>query len=105
MRKLLAVVALSNAVPAIGLPVGRGADPTDTVSLKDLPDFHRRGYQVDPYIAAAAKIQAMGEEKGPRMLMDLANDQEHGEKAIVLCRMLFVPRPHCDFRRPLIGAP
>jgi tetratricopeptide (TPR) repeat protein len=76
------------------------------VALKDLPDFQidPYHYKVDPYIAAAATIQAAGEDKAGKLLLALAKDQDDGEKVIVLCRMLFTAKPKAEFRRPFIGA-
>lgn len=106
MKKLLALLMV--AVIGIGLyPTLRHATAGEegSISLKDLPDFYRGGreYKVDPYIAAAAKLQAAGKVKAQELLLELAKDKEHGQKVIVLCRMLFTAKASGEFRRPAIG--
>ena len=71
-------------------------------------------YRVDPYIAAAAQLQALGKEEALRQLGDFAlrhgqdlaahNSVWRGEPLYVLCRMLFVPREGIAFRAPYLGA-
>jgi hypothetical protein len=69
----------------------------------DLPSFHAyETYRVDPYIKAAAKIQAMGKEKAGQRLLEMAKESH---TAIILARMLFSAKPDKQFRRPALGAP
>src|SRR5205807_5618959 len=79
----------------------------DGFLLKDLPGFVLGGssYKADPYIEAAVKLQAVGEEKAGWLLSELAEDPEHGDKVIVLCRMLFTAGPKAEFRRPGLRGP
>jgi hypothetical protein len=77
---------------------------TEKVSLKDLPDYQTAAYRVDPYIQAAAMLQASGKDKASATLLKLARDREVDHQVIVLCRMLFVRKAKGGFRRPLIGA-
>jgi len=61
---------------------------------------------VDPYLAAAAKFQAVGKEKAVAILRAAANDPKvENEVVIVLCRLLFTAKPKGEFRRPMIGRP
>ncbi|MFO0969630.1 MAG: hypothetical protein U0793_29070 [Gemmataceae bacterium] len=100
---LLAMTASVFSGPSAGATAGRDVEG---LSLKDLPEFNgARAYKVDPYIAVAAKLQPMGKQKGSRILAELAKDADHGDKVIVLCRMLFTAKPKGEFRRPLLGGP
>jgi hypothetical protein len=76
--------------------------PPARFSLKELPDPYRgeSKYKVDPYIAAAAKLQAAGRDKA------IATLHQGGrlDSAIVLSRMLFTAKPNKEFRRPMLGA-
>jgi hypothetical protein len=74
------------------------------VSLADLPaSFAYLAYRCDPYIRAAATLQAEGHKRACDSLSALAKDAEGGDKVIILCRMLFTPRAEREFRRPAIG--
>jgi hypothetical protein len=75
------------------------AAPPDDISLKGLAWLEE--YRVDPYLAAAAKLRAAGQEKAVAVLRAAATDP----KVIILCRMLFTAKPKGEFRRPMIGAP
>ena len=99
----------------------------DTVVLKDLPEIRDASYAVDPYIRAAAQLQAMGKDQASGVLLDLAThrsndsqlfkflrrigirvqtstqDQDQDIKIIVLCRMVFTPKANGEFRGPMIG--
>ena len=70
-------------------------------SLKELPGFYSGGdrYKVDPYIAAAAKFQAIGKEK----TFEALKKDGGFDSTIVLARMLFTAKPKKEFRRPMIG--
>lgn len=98
---VLTALALISSSPAI--------DPTPSdskeVSLADLPDWDK--FKADAYIAAAASLQAKGKDKAAAILTALAKDANRGDdkKIILLCRMLFQPKPIGEFRRPSIGAP
>jgi hypothetical protein len=73
--------------------------------LSALPDFYYRwrGYSAEPYIAAAIALQGMEHQAASERLLALARDKERGRNAILLCRMLFVPKPNAPFRRARIG--
>src|SRR4051812_7816695 len=49
------------------------------ISLKDVPEWDR-DYKVDPFIAAAAKFQALGKEKACALLAELANVKKSAER-------------------------
>jgi hypothetical protein len=107
MKKLLAVLIAAG----VGIALYPSAKPASAggsapVLLKDLPEFAIKpdNYRADPYLAAASKIQSAGKDRARQLLAELAKDPEHGEKVIVLCRMLFTTRAGAEFRRPLIGA-
>src|SRR4051812_11002666 len=72
-------------------------------ALRDLPDICGSSFKVSPYLRAAVAFQARGRDRAHQRLLDFA-DTEGGEKAIVLCRLLFVPKPGLEFRRPNVGA-
>lgn len=85
------------------------------MTLAGLPGFgyHDR-YAVDLYLKTASLLQALGPERGPARLLELARsiDRLGGAKWLddegsmfVLCRMLFTARPGKEFRRPYIGGP
>jgi hypothetical protein len=104
MRHLLVFAVL----PAI-LPGSPAADPIPDDGrgspLLNLPGFE--GYMADPYLDAAAKLQAMGKERAVAALADLAQKEMRtgGKRAILLCRMLFGARPGGEFRPPGLGGP
>lgn len=106
MRCLFVLSALA---AILLLPSLSATDPTSIsrarAALMDLPDFDR--YKIDPYLAAAATLQAAGKEKAALILADLAGvrDRNEGRRVIVLCRMLFRAKPNSEFRRPALGAP
>jgi hypothetical protein len=67
-------------------------------------------FRCAPYVSAAIRLQAMGKEEASQSLLRLAawedNQPEqngNGYRAIVLCRMLFVPKDNKSFRRASIG--
>jgi RNA polymerase sigma factor (sigma-70 family) len=72
-------------------------------ALNDLPGFANSNYKVDPYIHAAAFLQAMGKDKARARLTEVARDEKRRESVIVLCRMLFARKPGGEFRRPELG--
>src|SRR5438128_5762433 len=88
------ILAPANAQP------GRTATPAEpaAVSLKGLPPITRSKainveYKVDPYIAAASALQALGKEKARRRLAELALEEQalpiveqSGNRTFVLCR-------------------
>ncbi len=110
MKKSLFVVSIAVALIAIGLHGIVIALPPDAVPLEDLPGFvsiqARKDYRVDPYLLAAAKLQKLGMEKAVEILRHEARQptQESSMSVIVLCRMLFSPKPGAEFRRPQLGA-
>jgi fructan beta-fructosidase len=81
------------------------------LSLKDVPEWGGGHYKVDPFIAVAAKFQALGKEKAQKLLLDFANpkkgvsqdDEDHQNGLFILCRMLFTAKPKGEFRRAAIG--
>lgn len=94
------------AVAFVAQPSAIAATPDD-VALKNLPAMRRRSYQADPYIAAASKLQELGEEKAIEILRRAAKgpDQNDSKSVIVLCRMLFTAKPKGTFRQPMLGGP
>jgi hypothetical protein len=82
------------------------------VSLQSLTSVQSSAYRVDPYIAAAAALQALGKEKALQELRQLAREElkdhlrkGYGPRVCVLCRMLFTRRAGSTFMRPGLGAP
>lgn len=107
MRYLI-LLPVFPAVVSLSCLVMPGKPPGDRLdrSLLDLPEF--KDYKVDAYLAAAAKLQAVGREKAAVILADLARVMDRdieGRRVIVLCRMLFRARADGEFRRPGIGGP
>ena len=84
--------------------------PAHEVSLASLPSIEGGNYKVDPYIEAAAELQASGKDAACIQLLALAHSSEGSnyegsQRITVLCRMLFVKRPGLEFRRQALGAP
>jgi hypothetical protein len=98
---LIGTVAAASHMSATDRAAGQAGA---TLSLPSLPDFylHPDTYKVDPYIRAAAALQAMGKQKANGTLLALAKRDQ--TQVIVLCRMLFTKRAGGEFRRPGIGA-
>jgi hypothetical protein len=61
-------------------------------------------YRVDPYIRAAAEIQAMPTSDATDRLLAMARADEGGYRTVLLCRMLFVAKANGTVRRPALGA-
>lgn len=105
-RDLLASLALLPVAGAVGL-AQKEAKP---LSLKDLPrPWHGKEgdtYRVDPYIAAAAALQAEPKTAADalkKLIKDADGDDK--DQAFILCRMLFTAKPKGEFRGPALGAP
>ena len=69
-----------------------------------------REYRVDPYIKAAAHLQGLGQDRAVEALFALAGSTraslgDGDDEVMVLCRLLFVPRPGKPFRGPILGQP
>lgn len=91
------------------------AEKPKEVVIDDLPPMG--DFRAAPYLEAAVALQALGQEKAVKFLSKRCDDivrvvragkfeqVENGEKAILLCRMLFVAKPKGEFRRPRIGDP
>jgi hypothetical protein len=73
-------------------------------SLRELPAIYDRNFKVDPYVQAAALLQSLGRAAAVVRLHEMANERADA-RVIVLCRMLFVPRPGSVFRAPALGGP
>jgi hypothetical protein len=92
------LLALIGAV-AFASVYGGSAVPPE-ISYADLPDMQDwERYRVDPYIRMAVQLQRSGPEAAEQRLLNMAVD----DRAVVLCRMLFVARPHGSFLRAEIG--
>ena len=80
-----------------------------SLSIAHLPDFDRSAideYRVKPYIAAAMKLQAMGQNKAEQYMMKYAQKNRYGgDQLYVLCRMLYTKSPTSDFDWPPLGRP
>lgn len=108
-RDLLASLAL---LPVAGA-VGHAQEVKKPHPLKDLPPLWgwkegEAAYRVDPYIAAAAALQAEPKTAADTLEMlikDADNEHDHANKALILCRMLFTAKPKGEFRRPRLGGP
>lgn len=107
MKRRLQVLAVLLCLATFGacLPGPRQRANAADISLDDLPSIQDGDYRVDPYMAAASRLQALGKEKACKRLQALAeqDDFPHG-RVIVLCRMLFAKKAGSKFRRPEIGA-
>jgi hypothetical protein len=98
---------IDDGQPVVDPPPAVGEE----VSLPELPVSEK--YKADAYIAAAAKLQALGKEKAVALLADFGKefrspvgyDGLDETRVAILCRMLFVARPNGEFRRPSLGAP
>src|SRR5262249_14653312 len=55
------------------------ADPPE-ITLRDVPDGDSRNYKAAPFIAAAAKFQALGKEKACALLVELADIKKAAER-------------------------
>jgi hypothetical protein len=83
------------------------------IAIKDLPaqypfpDSGKDGYRVDPYIAAAGKLKAVGKDEAVKLLRAAAvkDSLSPPDPVLHLCRMLFTAKKSKEFRRPMIGAP
>ena len=64
-----------------------------------------RSYKVAPYVALATELQSLQKEEAIGRLRKWAVSQKYDEQVIILCRMLFEPRPGVEFRRPKLGGP
>lgn len=88
------------------LPTATQDEPFVT---KDFPSFTWKtadSYQIDQFLNAAVKLQALDQEKAVNFLRAAAKDQNiPGETVIVLCRMLFTAKPEGTFRSPALGEP
>jgi len=101
-------LALFGCVALVLLGNVKGADPIPAakeIDLSDLPALEE--FKIDPYLAAAATLQAMKKEKATVRLAELATRGNHRgtEQAVILCRMLFVCKTNGEFRRPGLGGP
>ncbi|HZU34578.1 MAG TPA: efflux RND transporter permease subunit [Gemmataceae bacterium] len=79
------------------------ASENEREAFRRLPDFPSPAYRVDPYIAFAAHLQAAGQERAKKVLLDLAKDEQHGDNTVILCRMLFTAKAKGKFRRMGLG--
>jgi hypothetical protein len=85
---------------------GKPAAATKELVLADLLALPTAdNYRVDAYLRAAERLQAMGKEKAAKLLRQLAaKDNKYPfTRTLVLCRMLFKPRPKSSFRRAKVG--
>ena len=91
----------AEAVPGVEVKLGQQL-------LLSLPDpFLTPGkFRCDPYVAAAARFQNVGRKAAIKALGVLARDERAsgGQRAVVLCRMLFTKKAASEFRRPMLGA-
>ena len=94
----VSMIAADPAPKSVPLPEG--------FTLKDLPYGITGEFLAAPYIAAAAKLRAAGEEATAKFLTAAVDDKKvRGRGVTVLCRMLYEAKPGEKFRRPLVGAP
>jgi hypothetical protein len=76
----------------------------DEIDLKSCPEIGWH-FKIAPYLDVAGSLQKDGKEKAVKHLRSWADSGQHEDQVIILCRMLFEPRKHQEFRRPLIGDP
>jgi len=75
--------------------------------MQALPAFYPadlRAYGADPFIAAAVELQSLDHATALRQLHAMASEEHTPARVVVLCQMLFMPRPGAKFRRPGLGA-
>src|SRR5438128_2274316 len=70
--------------------------------IQSLPELGW-AYKVDPYIRAAADLQAISPTKACDTLLSIAREDEQGRRVFILCRMLFAKRKGGVFPRPFLG--
>ncbi len=68
-------------------------------------DIDSGNYKVDTYIQLATELQSLDHTNALARLHAMTKDFHHGQRVIILCRMLFAQRPGSDFRRPMLGGP
>jgi hypothetical protein len=102
-RAILLLLAAVMAAPGVAQePAARAP----AVVLKDLPDLVDGKFKVDPYIRAAAALQALGKDEARKRLKELAQEEENLSRedcVICLCRMLYTAHRGDTFRRPELG--
>jgi hypothetical protein len=77
----------------------------DLMALPTMTLGEQQQYRATAYLKAAVSLQTMGKEKSCQLLLKLAEkDRWPNTRTLVLCRMLFRPKPKSDFRRAAIGA-
>jgi hypothetical protein len=94
MRPSFFLITLRLLAPAL---IASAAD------IKDCGDIS--SYKVAPYVALATELQALRKEDAIARLQKWATSRKYDEQIIILCRMLFEPRPGIEFRRPMLGDP
>ena len=105
MRKYLLLILLSLN---LGITAFSQGDPMwlrFEVLLSKCGDIQSHGYRVLPTMHTAIFLQELGEERGTEFMHKAALSYKNDEELIILCRMLFEPEKHQEFRRPMIGAP
>jgi hypothetical protein len=80
----------------------RGAEQAKATLLTSLPEPRAERYKVDPYLQAAADIQAKPANVAADTLRAMARHDD-SNRTIVLCRILFTAKPGETFWRPAIG--
>jgi hypothetical protein len=76
----------------------------DVPPVSELPDFYKyQQYNVEPYIRAAVALQSLDRAAALKKLHEMAREPNANARVIVLCRMLFAPRPGIEFGRPSLG--
>jgi fermentation-respiration switch protein FrsA (DUF1100 family) len=101
------VAALDEFLGSFGVhDAERAADPS---RLEWSSTSKRGGYRADPYIKAAAALQAVGKDRAAVILAELARkareDKVEELKVVILCRMLFRAKPGGTFRPAAVGKP
>ena len=89
---------------AIALAGCASHKPDTNVSVSELPSIQTGHYKVAPYLRAAVALQSVGHAAALERLHAMAQNRDADARVIILCRMLFTPRPGSEFRRPRIGA-
>ena len=96
-----AFLLLALSVAFVGC--GDRAPRSDSLSSK-LPQIQTEYYKGDPYIQTAIELQSLSRANALARLHSMAQGSEFETPVIILCRMLFVPRPGSEFRRASMGS-
>ena len=102
MRALTWSALSALAVALLAWPSTYAVAPPELSSLGNF-SMTPEAYRVDPYIELATELQALDHSAALVKLHLMAREPQAAASVIILSRMLFVPQPGADLRRPMIG--